>query len=338
MTADQLHALAIRRFILVAIAIPIGIVAIGVVVQLLTLPQVPSTIAVHWDATGQPNRYAAAWTQPLWTIVFGVGVSLLIGFATLPGLRRGDRGATYRLMGAISAATAAFVTVAFTWTFVMQAGEAGAASALSVWPALLAAFLASVAVGVIAWFLQPAEERMPRTPAAAKPLALAPGERVVWLRTASMAPAAAISLVLAVVAVAVSAFAAWLAGASDEVVLLLAGIAIVLVIVVAATVAFHVRVDETGFTVRSVLGIPRFRVPLADVATAARVDVNPVGEFGGWGMRLGADRRFGIILRAGEAIEVARSNGRRLVVTVDDAGTGAGLLEALTARATAARS
>ncbi len=113
--------------------------------------------------------------------------------------------------------------------------------------------------------------------------------------------------------------------------LLLAGIAVVLVIVVAATVAFHVRVDDTGFTVRSVLGIPRFRVPLAEVATAAKVEVNPMGEFGGWGMRLGADRRFGIILRAGEAIEVARTNGKRLVVTVDDAGTGAGLLEALMA-------
>ena len=40
----------------------------------------------------------------------------------------------------------------------------------------------------------------------------------------------------------------------------------------------------------------------------------------------------------GEAIEVARRNGKRLVVTVDDAGTGAGLLEALVARAAAARS
>lgn len=59
--------------------------------------------------------------------------------------------------------------------------------------------------------------------------------------------------------------------------------------------------------------------------------VDRKGEFGGWGLRLSVDRRFGVVLRAGEAIEVTRANGKRFVVTVDDAGTGAALLEALIA-------
>ncbi|GAA1958240.1 DUF1648 domain-containing protein [Microbacterium deminutum] len=337
MTADQLHALAIRRFILVAIVIPLAIVVVGVVVQLLALPHVPATIAVHWDAAGRPNRFAPAWTQPLATIAFGAGIPLLIGLTALPGLRRGDRGATYRLMGAIAAATATLVTVMSTWTLVMQAGDAGGTAELSVWPALLAAFGAAVAVGVAGWFLQPAESRRASNAAAATPLAISPGERVVWLRTTSMVPAAAIAIALGVAVLAVAAFMAWLTGAADGLVWLLTGTALVLVILAATTVAFHVRVDDDGLTVRSVLGIPRFRVPLGEVSSAAEVEVNPMGEFGGWGLRLGADRRFGIILRAGDAIEVARTSGRRLVVTVDDAATGAGLLQALKARDAASR-
>ena len=211
MTADQLHTLAIRRFILVSIVMPIVIVAIGAVVQLVALPHVPATIAVHWDAAGQPNRFAAAWTQPLLTIAFGVGIPLLIGLTALPGLRHGDRGATYRLLGAVSASVATLVTVAFTWTFVMQAGDAGAGATSSVWPALIASLVAAVVVGVIAWFVQPREERV-RSAAAVRPVAIAPGERVVWLRTTSMAPAAIVVIALGVVLLAGTAFAMWLTG------------------------------------------------------------------------------------------------------------------------------
>jgi hypothetical protein len=333
-TTDPRHALAIRRFILVALVVPLAIVAAGVVIQLVLLPQVPATIAVHWNAAGEPNRYAPAWTQPLATLAFGAGIALLLGLTTLPGLRRGDRGPTYRLLGAISAAIATLVTVAFTWTFAMQAG--GDAT-VSIWPALIASFASAAVVGVIAWFVQPAERRVAVTASAAAPVSIAPGERVVWLRTTSMAPAAAIAIVLGVVILAVAAFTAWLAGAPDGLVWLLGGMTLLLLVLAATTVSFHVRVDESGITVRSVMGLPRFRVPLAEVATASKVEVTPMGEFGGWGIRLGAGRRLGIILRAGDAIEVARANGRRLVVTVDDAETGAGLLQALADRGTAAR-
>jgi hypothetical protein len=54
--------------------------------------------------------------------------------------------------------------------------------------------------------------------------------------------------------------------------------------------------------------------------------VNPLAEFGGWGWRWGADGRVGVVLRAGEGIQVTRTNGKRFVVTVDDAQTGASVL------------
>ena len=335
MPADQHHTLAIRRFVLAAIVLPLVLVAVGVTVQVIALPHLPATIAVHWNAAGEPDRFAPAWTQPLVTIALGVGIPLLIGLTSLPGLRRGDRGVTYRFLGAVSAGSAALVTLALTWTLLAQVGEPGVAP--TVWPALFGSIVAAGIVGVIAWFIQPREEWSRPGAPEATPLAIAPGEQIVWLRTTSIHPKMAVGMALIVLALAVVAFGAWLTGAPDGVVWLLILVTIILVVLAATSLAFHVRVDDTGLTVRSVLGLPRFRVPLHEISTASRVEVNPMGEFGGWGIRLSVDKRFGIVLRTGEAIEVTRANGRRFVVTVDDAATGAGLLQALVERDAATR-
>jgi hypothetical protein len=153
------------------------------------------------------------------------------------------------------------------------------------------------------------------------------------MRTTSIARGAAVAIFAGVLVIAVSAAVAWVTGADPLLVWLLVGTAVLLLAVAATTLAFHVRVDDSGLHVESVLGMPRFHVPLADVESAARVDVEPMGEFGGWGLRLSTGRRFGVVLRSGEAIEVLRRSGKRFVVTVDDADTGAALLEALVSRA-----
>ncbi|MFF1573368.1 hypothetical protein ACFVWR_11505 [Leifsonia sp. NPDC058292] len=60
--------------------------------------------------------------------------------------------------------------------------------------------------------------------------------------------------------------------------------------------------------------------------------MNPIGDFGGFGMRYSTGRRFGVVLRHGPPIGVERRDGRRFVVTVADADTGAALLQALAQR------
>jgi MFS family permease len=324
--------IALRRFVLVAVWLPVLLVAIGVAVQLALLPQAPASIAVHWNAAGDPDRFAPAWTQPLTTIAFGLGLPLLIALTSLPGLRRGDRGMTYRLMGATAAGLSALVTVAFTWTFVTQVGLGSSTEAPTVWAALVASFVAAAVVGVAAWFIQPREEATDAAAQPATPLALTPNERALWMRVVGMSRGAAITIVAAVVLIAASAVVAWVTGAEPLLAWILTGVALLLLVFAATTLAFHVRVDDTGLHVDSVLGLPRLHVPLADVVSASHVTVNPVGEFGGWGLRLGSGRRFGVVLRTGEAIEVLRRSGKRFVVTVDDAGTGAALLEALVER------
>lgn len=327
--------LARRRFVLVAVWLPVALAALGAAVQLALLPQLPATVAVHWNAAGQANGFAPAWTQPVMTVVFGLGIPLLIALPALPALRHGDGGMTYRLLGATAAAVSALVTVALTWTLAMQAGLATAADAPAVWAALVAAVVAAAVVGVVAWFVQPASPVRDAAAPAATPLALSANERVLWIRSTAMAPGAAVTIIAAVLATGIAAVVAWATGADAA--WILAGTAALLLILAATTVAFRVRVDDTGLHVDSVLGIPRIRVPLADVASAARVQVDPMGEFGGWGLRLSTGGRFGVVLRKGEAIEVARRSGRRFVVTVDDAATGAALLQGLVQRSALAR-
>lgn len=337
MTVD--HAtpsrLALRRFVLVAVWVPVVLVALAVVVQIVLLPQLPATIAVHWNASGDADGFAPAWTQPIATVALGLGLPLLIALTSLSGLRRGDRGPTYRLMGATAAGLSALVTVALTWTFAMQAGLDSPADAPPVWPAVVVSLVAAAIVGVAAWFVQPRGEPTHAATPAAPPLALSAHEQVLWMQTTGVARGAALAIFGGVLVVALSAVVAGVTGADPLLVWFLSAIAVLLLVVAATTLAFHVRVDDSGLHVESVLGIPRFHVPLTDIESAARVEVNPMGEFGGWGLRLSTGRRFGVVLRSGEAIEVLRRSGKRFVVTVADARTGAALLEALVRRAAA---
>ncbi|QKJ19045.1 DUF1648 domain-containing protein [Microbacterium hominis] len=326
----------IGRFVAVALILPITLTVIAVVVQLVALPRVPDVVASHWRASGLPDGFAPSWLNPLMTAVLGLGIPALLALCALPGLRRGDRGASYRLLGSLSAATTVLITVLLTWTLVIQIDVQDPATVeLPFWPAILPVFALAVAIGVIAWFAQPRDYPAPGSTAAAAPLALTPGETAVWMRHVSIARAGLIVLVSAVLLIVGLAIGAWVVGADTTVAWILTGVALVLLVLVATTATFHVRVDEHGLAVDSVLGIPRFRVPLERIEHASVIEVDPMGQFGGWGLRLAADGRFGVVLRTGEAIEVARTGKKPFVVTVDDAATGAALLEGLRARADA---
>ena len=68
-------------------------------------------------------------------------------------------------------------------------------------------------------------------------------------------------------------------------------------------------------------------------AEAARhgAAVDPLTDFGGWGIRwvVGPNHRgrWGVITRRGPGLEVVRRDGRSIVITVDDASTGAAVLQ-----------
>jgi hypothetical protein len=72
---------------------------------------------------------------------------------------------------------------------------------------------------------------------------------------------------------------------------------------------------------------------LEQIVGASVIDLKP-REWGGWGYR-GSRRAFGraaVVLRAGPAIRLDLTDRRTFAVTVDDAATGAGLVNDLRAR------
>lgn len=320
----------IRSFSLVAVVVPAVLTVVAVALQLLWLPALPDPAAVHWGVSGGPNGFGPAWTFPVITLVISGVLPIAIGLFCLAGLRHGDRGFTYRFMGAMALWLSVFGAILMTWSVAMQRGLADAHDAPSVVVPMLVAFAIGIVAGVVGWFVQPkdAPRQASTTPGAT--MTLAPGERALWTASAVMAKPAMILIGVAMLVILGSAVLVWFTG--DATAGLVVGV--VFVVVVAASVtstAFHVRVDDNGLTVRSEFGLPKFNVPLADIASAEEIFVNPMGMFGGWGMRW-APGRFGVVLRSGPAIEVTRHSGKQFVVTVDDAETGAALLTALVAR------
>jgi hypothetical protein len=95
--------------------------------------------------------------------------------------------------------------------------------------------------------------------------------------------------------------------------------------------AATVEIDGSGVTVRfGWFGWPRRRIRLDEISRAEAVDVRAIA-YGGWGYR----SRPGVsalIVRNGEAIRVVCRDRRDLVVTVDDAAVGAGVLNDLLRR------
>ncbi|WP_348789258.1 DUF1648 domain-containing protein [Leifsonia sp. NPDC080035] len=323
---------AVRRFVLVCLGVPAALTAAALVVQLLLLPSLPDPVATHWGPSGAADRFGPAWITPLITVLVGLGAPALIALTALPGMRRGGRGPSYRFLGAFAPAVTTVVAVLGTGTLLQQAGLQDAHDAPAVWAPLVAAFACAIPVGVACWYLQPAVAAPTVQTQPTRPLPLAGTERAVWLGETSIQPVGGVLIGAATVIIIVAAVATWLFGDQPGAAWALTAIALLLLALAACTLVFRVRVDASGLTVSSIAGFPRFHVPLQQIASARATTVEPMGEFGGWGIRSGLDGRFGIVLRRGAALEAERTDGRRFVVTVAGADTAAALLQALVER------
>jgi hypothetical protein len=96
-----------------------------------------------------------------------------------------------------------------------------------------------------------------------------------------------------------------------------------------ALMQVEANVNNDGLTVR-LGGIPVRRIRIAKISSARAIDLEPA-EWGGWGWRA-SPHGSAIVLRRGEALELTFRGGRRFAVTVDDAETGAALVNGLVAR------
>ena len=75
------------------------------------------------------------------------------------------------------------------------------------------------------------------------------------------------------------------------------------------------------------LGVPSWTVPMEAMERAEVEQVNPMA-YGGWGYRLRPGVRA-VVTRGGEALRLVRTGKADLVLTVDDAATGAGVINSI---------
>lgn len=311
----------VRRALVVLILPALVLTAIVLPILLLG-DRLPATIATHWS-TGGPDGSSDGTTAAIVT----VGLWLLAWVALLVTGRRPQRlfyapwllGLGGLLAGSTGATIAANLDAA-DWR---QADHLSALGVLG--PLVLAGLL--VVLGERLERGRPVNRRPDSdgTTDARPTVDLSPEERAVWTGRAVATPwlialTGGIALVLGLLG---------FVGPGPKLPLLAVGV--VLLVVAVAVGSTRVTVSERGVVARLGLPWPRRQIALDTIADARAIEVEPL-KWGGWGWRM-LPGATALVVRRGEGLLLDLHDGRRFVVTVDDAATAAGLVCDLLARA-----
>ena len=315
----------IRFFAL--LIVPGLLVAAASLVGMLLTTDVPSQLATHWGVDGTVDRMGdvGSYVAIVAFLVPGF-IATMAGFSVSP-LRYGASRLFVRSILFMTAWFAVFISVAMYLGVQSQRGvvDASTLPLSSVLAPLIIAFVVAVIAGAVVALAAPTVPATPGLSAEASTADLAAGERVYWAQTAR-SPRGVVAIPVGAMVLIVVLFT--IVGIPPGVTLIVG----LLLASLFTMLSWRVIVDHRGLTVTGLFGFPRFHVPTEAIVAAAAIGVSPFGDYGGWGVRLGRSG-WGVIARAGSAIEVQRTNGSNFVVTVDDAETGAGLLSSLAARA-----
>ncbi|RGE20290.1 hypothetical protein [Leucobacter sp. wl10] len=337
-------ARARRAALWAGLILPISLVATSSLLLILWLPRLPDPLATHWSGAAGPDGFGPPWLNVVANAGIGVGMALMfwliVHFGSRPsaGARlSGGRAlpawsAWQRAVAAMGCGTVLFTCFMFVATTWIQLDLDDARDAPGVTGLMGIGFLLWILVAVAAFLVQP-KVRIDRPGGGdAAPLALERTERAVWV--GEVRPSGVFIWVMGGAIVFIGAitaltfldpsappFARWV----------MIGSTTLLIVLGATSLWYRVRVDDAGIEARSILGWPRFRVPVSDIDRVAAGQINPLSDFGGWGWRW-SPGRFGIVMRTGEGILVTRRNGGVWAVTVDGAQEGAALLAAVADR------
>jgi hypothetical protein len=317
-----------RRAFAVGVLLPVVLTGLAAVLAASWVPDLPDPVAVHW-AGDTPDGFGSVWLFVLMPIgicgLFGTFLLIAAARPTPAGLLT----ASQKFTLVTSTWMAGLLSVGFSGTLWVQRGldDAADASGGAIW--MLWGLLAGFAVAVPAWFVLPKADTSGAAGERPEPIVPRSSELVTWSRAITLARGPRLLVAAVLIAELIVGIAVGASGAAGGLTIL--AMTAVLLLVAVATFSWRVTVDRRGLVVRSVLGWPRVSVPLDQVRDVEVVDVQPVADFGGWGWRYGPGGRSAIVLRGGAAIQVTRSNGKRFVVPVEDASTGAGVLAGLVA-------
>lgn len=313
------HATARRAALVAAIWAPLAIViaseALIIAVGVAGNPR----LIVHWGAG--TDRTGPWWTYAVLVAAIGIPVIGFIGFFIARATRMAGMNTW---MPAIALGVAVFHSIGMgVGPVVLNTSPLAPALPLAGGAVL------AVAAAVLTWWLLPRGAPASTTVAAADGLPVRPGEVAAWTGTLQL-PGWFVTVIAAVAGGLIVLGMVLLATVSGRFWPVLLSPALLLTALL-ATAQFVASAGPRGFAVRSALGWPRLRVPAASLARAGVVQIDPMADFGGWGIRwvIGPNRkgRWGIVTRRGPSLEVVRLDGRSIVITVDDASTAAAVLE-----------
>lgn len=296
---------------LVLLGTPVLAAAVMVLAAAVLADQLPAEVPSHWGTGGLSDD-----TMPLWayTGLFGtLAVSLGLGFQSLR--HRLGEPVSQRLVGGLGVGMAVWMAALHVGTLLAARGTTGPIPFPTT--AFVGSFVAAfVATALAAAVVRPIERHGELL--AATPIAVEPGEAVVWSGQGVAAPWTWMLLGTALlpVPIVVVVGLAWLA-----VLLVAVGLVAMTVLRVRVTVGPQGVVARTG-----PFGLVRFGVPLDDVTEVHAEVIDPL-HYGGWGLRFLPGVR-GLVVRNGPGLRIERTDGPTLVVTVDGAAEAAGVLQA----------
>jgi hypothetical protein len=318
------------RITLLALVLPLTTLVVALGVALATLPQLPNPVATHWGPAGTPDSFGS----PLGTVVMlaVLVTAFSLGMWAL-GYFLGSSASTRRLSVFFAVWFAVALSGLLIGSLVMQRGLSDATQAPGIGLPLGLSFGIATVLGAVAAALIPGDVHQPTStpiPADAERLPLGAGEQVAWVRTVE-APHLSWFIgggaILTMASIGLGLLGSTTVGVTFGITMALVTLAFSLF------TRWTVTIDHNGLQARTILPRPRTLVPLDEVESAEVAEVRPLPDFGGWGYRIDGSGRVGIVVRAGEAILIHRTGGRQLLVTVDDATTGAALLNTLADRA-----
>lgn len=314
-------SVSVRR-VLVAV-VPSVLAAAAVLAAFLSVRErLPDRMAVHIGAGGGADGFSGQGSFLATALAVLVGDGVLFGalaywIRTAPGVQR--------VLAVIGGAVAVLTGWLVTAVLLANTDVDDASSVTLPGTQAALAFAAAAGYAAVGWLICGKAEE-PETvsgpTAGAERLPLGDSETAGWTRVAGSRVLPVTGALVAVAGLVVGFTTGW----APALPLLISGAPMALL------TGARVTADRRGITVTpSLVPWPRLNVPLERIAEAGHRTVNPVRDFGGWGYRArpGAS---GIVLRSGDAISARLTTGSEFVVTVDDAGTAAALLNTLADR------
>jgi hypothetical protein len=288
----------------------------GLLLALIALPfalyrdELPAPMAVHWDFAGNPNGSM----PPL--VLLGVLIALYVAvlWAVITVLGRTPSEASSFVAGLFGIGG---LLAAVSWFSILaNRGEDSWENAIGVGLAEVTfAVGVGLILGAVGWVLAGGRSVERRPAATAIPtLDLDRPAGTIWSSRGNGPMLQVIGVVLIVIGLITWG---WI-----TVVMLAVGAVVLVFAEVRTTVAQRGVVVSLGW-----LGIPSWTVPMEGIERAEVELVKPMA-YGGWGYRLRPGVRA-IVTREGESLRLVRTDKADLILTVDDASTGAGVINAM---------